>query len=89
MIILFPINSVAFQEGITEIIEDLNLGEKKEELIKIIDAHFDPEKSPMKPARNANSNRRGGDFRSRKGFRLNGSGSVPGNNSPSVVEVKN
>lgn len=58
-------------EGISEILDDLNLGEKKEELLKIIDAHFDPEKSPMKPPRNQNNNNRR-DFQARKNFRLNG-----------------
>lgn len=68
------------QDGITEIIDELDVGEKKEELIKIIDAHFDPEKSPMKPARNANNSRR--DYRPRsKNFRANGGG-------PNIVEVK-
>lgn len=61
------------QEGITEIIDELNVGEKKEELIKIIDAHFDPEKSPMKPARNnPNNSRRDFRPRSKNSFRSNG-----------------
>lgn len=68
-------------EGITEIIDELNLGEKKEELVKIIDAHFDPEKSPMKPARTQNSNRRDFRPRSKNNFRANGG-------MPNIVEVK-
>lgn len=71
------------QEGITEIIDELNLGEKKEELIKIIDSHFDPEKSPMKPARNSTNGGGRRDFRSRsKNFRSNGGGP-----HSSIVEV--
>lgn len=65
--------------------EDLDLGEKKEELVKIIDAHFDPEKSPMKPARNNNShnNSRRGDYRPRnKSFHTSNGG------VPDSVEVK-
>lgn len=59
--------------------DELNVGEKKEELVKIIDAHFDPEKSPMKPVRTQNGNRR--DFRSKNNFRSNGG-------IPTGVEVK-
>lgn len=70
------------QDGITEIIDELDVGEKKEELIKIIDAHFDPEKSPMKPARNnPNNSRRDFRPRSKNNFRSNGGG-------PNIVEVK-